>query len=205
VPDVVMADGGKGIGAALNWLAAQSPDRSFLRCLSAYHLRGQLTRQFAELARKCGFQPGDLAARLENWSFSFSAAAWQAWWSDYEARLVAQGIPPSSWPRKWTKETMPIVDAQMAILDENRILPRSTGSLEATLFQIVKPSLSGRAQGFGNLARTNRLLDLMTLRTNGYFDDLGAVAQRLASDARSHSNTTSCGREKSRRAMATIS
>ena len=124
-----------------------------------------------------------------------------AWWSDYEARLVAQGVPRSSWPNKWIKEIKPTVDAQMPVLDANRILPRSTGALEATLFQTVKPSLSGRAQGFGNLARTNRLLDLMTLRANGYFDDLGAVTERLANDARSHDGFMPLVREVADRRM----
>jgi len=201
VHDEVMANAGKGIGFALNWLAAQHPDQSFLKCLSAYHLRNQLNRQFAELARKCGFQPGDLTARLENWSFAHSEAAWLAWWSDYEARLVGQGVPASSWPNKWTKEIKPTMDAQMPVLDANRILARSTGALEATLFRTVKPSLSGRAQGFGDLARTNRLLDLMTLRANGYFDDLGAVTECLANDARSHGGFMPLVREVTDRRM----
>ena len=112
--------------------------------------------------------------------------AWRAWWSDYETRLRAQGIPESAWPCKWITEVKPKVDRQMDVLDDEHVLPRSTGSLEATLFKIVKPSLSGRAQGFGNLTRTNRLLDLMVLRANGVFDNLGSITEQLNADARSH-------------------
>ncbi len=80
----------------------------------------------------------------------------------------------------------PVVDAQMVVFDETRVLPRSTGALEATLFEVVKQSMTWRGPGFGNLERTNRLLDLMTLRANGSFDNLHAVTDALAADARNH-------------------
>ncbi len=184
VPDIVMADGGPGIGAAVRWLKKTNPGKPFAVCLSAYHLRLQLRRQFANLTSKHHFEPGDLQDRLRNWSFSSSSVSWQTWWSDYENRLRAQGIAPSAWPRKWMNEVKPTVDAQMLVLDQSHVLPRSTGSLEATLFDIVKPSMNARGQGFGNLERTNRLLDLMTLRANGVFDNLQSVTDALVADAR---------------------
>ena len=186
VPDIVMADGGKGIGGAVRWLEKTNPSRPFLTCLSAYHLRSQLQRQFTKTAKPLGFEPGDLIERLENWSFASSGVAWRAWWSDYETRMRAQGIPESVWPTRWIKEVKPKVDMQMDVLDDEHVLPRSTGSLEATLFKVVKPSLTGRAQGFGNLTRTNRLLDLMVLRANGYFDNLSHVTGQLSADALQH-------------------
>ena len=131
-------------------------------------------------------EPAELEARLENWSFFSSKVAWDAWWADYEARMLAQGIPSSTQPMKWINETKPIVDAQMEVLDAERILPRSTGTLEATLFESVKGSLTDRAQGFGNILRTNRLLNLMVLRANGVFEQRGAVPERLNADARMH-------------------
>ncbi len=184
VPDIVLADGGTGIGAAARWLEKSNPGKPFQVCLSAYHLRAQLRRQLGHLMTKYGFAPGDLSDRLLNWSFSSSSVAWQNWWSDYEQRLHAQQIPTSSWPRKWIDEVKPRVDEQMPILDESHVLPRSTGSLEATLFDIVKPSMTARGQGFGNLERTNRLLDLMTLRANGALDNLQSVTEALVADAR---------------------
>ncbi len=186
VPDIIMADGGQGIASAVRWLRKEHPDQPFQRCLSAYHLRMQLRRQFTKLAGDCGFQAGDLVDRLENWSFIESEGAWLSWWADYEARLAAQRIPEAAKPHQWIRDVKPVVDAQMSILDEHRILPRSTGALEATLFRVVKPSMSGRAQGFGNLERTNRLLDLMTMKANGAFDNLGPVAAQLAEDAKRH-------------------
>lgn len=186
VPDIVMADGGRGIGAATRWLSDANPDKPFLTSLSAYHLRQQLLRQLATLTREYGFQPGDLASRLENWSFIESTFSWTTWWNNYETRLTSQDLPKTAWPTRWIDKTKPIVDAQMPVLDEHRVLPRSTGALESMLFHVVKPSLSGRALGFGNLERTNRLLDLMTLNANGEFDDLSKVTAALASDARKH-------------------
>lgn len=185
VPDLIIADGSKSIGTAATWLAQRYPDQPFQLCLSAYHVRQQLLRQFDTLAAKCGFQPGDLAQRLDDWSFIESVFAWQAWWGDYERRLRAQAIPKTAWPNKWINENKPLVDAQMPLFDEHRVVPRSTGALEAALFRIVKPSLSGRALGFGNLERTNRLLDLMVLRANGQFDNLAGVVAKMNADARS--------------------
>lgn len=186
VPDIIVADGGPGIGAAVRALAERNPGRPFTLCLSAYHLRRQLLRQFSVLTKPHGFRPGDLEDRLADWSFCASSVAWQTWWGDYEARLVAQGIPPSAWPNRWITSVKPVVDAQMVVFDETRVLPRSTGALEATLFEVVKQSMTWRGPGFGNLERTNRLLDLMTLRANGSFDNLHAVTDALAADARNH-------------------
>jgi hypothetical protein len=186
VPDIVMADGGTGIGAAVRWLEKSNPGKPFAVCLSAYHLRQQLRRQLAKLSSEHNFRPGDLEDRLQNWSFSSSSVAWHTWWGDYENRMRAQKIAPSAWPHKWINEVKPRVDAQMPVLDQSRVLPRSTGSLEATLFDIVKPTMNVRGPGFGNLERTNRLLDLMTLRANGVFDNLQTVANALVTDALLH-------------------
>jgi hypothetical protein len=186
VPDILLADGSRGIAAAAAWLEKSNPDKPFLLCLSAFHLRSQLLRQLDVREREYGFRAGDLEQRLENWSFVATTFSWNAWWVDYTTRLQAQGIPVTAWPTKWINEIKPIVDKQMPVLDEHRVLPRSTGALESVLFRVVKPSLELRALGFGNLERTNRLLDLMTLRANDQFDDMGKVVALLNADARKH-------------------
>jgi hypothetical protein len=186
VPDIVLADGGAGITIATTWLHEQNPNTGFTTFLSAYHLRHQLLGQMSTLTHEYGFHPGDLALRVENWSFIESSFSWQAWWSDYENRMTSQRLPKTAWPKKWMESIKPIVDEQMPVLDEHHVLPRSTGALESVLFRIVKPSLSGRALGFGNLERTNRLLDLMTLNANGYFEDRANIATLLVADARGH-------------------
>jgi hypothetical protein len=183
-PDYVIADGGKGIAAALRTLARQDC-QPFQTILSAYHVRLQLRRMFAKVNRlhPGGFQPGDLDTDLELWRFCSSSDAWQAWWTRLEDRLVAQGVPPSTWQTNWLRDYKGIVDAQMPLLDELKVLPRTTGALESTLFTIVKPSILGRARAFGNLGRTNRLLDLMVLRANGQLDSIATVSEQLRADA----------------------
>ncbi len=186
VPDLLIADGSKSISSAAQLLAARHPDQPFQMCLSAFHVRNQLTSQFAKLRESYGFQPGDLALRLDNWSFIESSFSWQTWWSDYERRLAAQGIPGTAHRADWIETKKPLVDAQMPLFDEFHVVPRSTGALEATLFRVVKPSLSGRSLGFGNLERTNRLLDLMVLRANNELDSVATLVAKMNADARSH-------------------
>jgi hypothetical protein len=186
VPDVLMADGSTAIATATRWLARMNPGKSFVTSPSAYHLRIQLFRQLASSSKNYGFESGNLVARLENWSFIESSLSWQTWWSDYLKLMDQQSVPKSAIPGKWVKETKPIVDNWMHLLDDHSVMPRSTEELETVLFKVVEPSLSGRALGFGNLQRTNRLLDLLTLKANGQFEDLQMVAAALNKDAREH-------------------
>lgn len=183
-PDYVIADGGKGIQGALGTLAKRD-GQPFQMLLSAYHVRKHLRRMFAKLERTHpgGFAPGDLDVDLELWRFCSSSEAWQDWWARFEARVQAQGVPPSSWVTDWVRDYKAIVDEQMPVLDELRLLPRTTGGLESVLFNTVKPSILGRARAFGNLGRTNRLLDLMVLRANGQLDSVAKVSEKLRADA----------------------
>lgn len=183
VPDVVIADGGKGIGGALRTMQRRH-GADFQQMLSAYHVRKQLRRLFATLERKHpgGFSPGDLDDDLETWKFCHSEAAWQQWWSRFEQRATAQGIPYTTWQTDWVRDYKPLVDAQMPMLDEIKVLPRTTGALEATLFNTIKPAILGRARTFGNLVRTNRLMDLMVLHADGQLASTAAVARALRRD-----------------------
>lgn len=78
----------------------------------------------------------------------------------------------------------PVFDRQMPVLDALGMLPRTTGALEAVLFKTVTPSIDSRSRGFGNLVRTNRLLDLMVLHANGQLDNAAAVAAALRREPR---------------------
>lgn len=49
--------------------------------------------------------------------------------------------------------------------------------------RVIEPVLAGRRATFGNVERTNTLLDLAVARSHGAFDDLGEVATQLRSDA----------------------
>jgi len=181
----VLSDGATGIFQAVRRTLAAG-GREFQPMLSAYHIRKQLRRLFTTMHKRGGFHPGQLDVELENWSFCASSAAWESWWAQLEARARAQGMPPSSWNTKWVQQFKPVVDAQMPVLDELGTVPRTSGALEAVLHNTIKPSVISRARGFGNLARTNRLMDLMVLAANNHLDNAAGLSQVLRTDAEDH-------------------
>ena len=189
-PDYVIADGGKGIEPAVKALAERTgEDVTFIT--SAYHVREQLRRVIAKARRaKAAFRPGDLATRVESFEPTGSREAWEGWWSDYERRLHAQGVPRSGWPVRARAESYERTAAQLDALAPWPQIPRSTGHLEDLLTRYVKASIKPRARGFGNLARTNALLDLIVLRANGYLDDHARIVAVLRADAAEHAAAT---------------
>jgi DNA polymerase III epsilon subunit-like protein len=98
--------------------------------LSAYHVRKQLRRLIKTLQKRGTFHAGHLDLELETWAFCASAAAWESWWSQFEARCRAQGFAPSAWNTKWVAQFKPVFDKQMPVLDELRTAPRTSGALE---------------------------------------------------------------------------
>lgn len=62
-------------------------------------------------------------------------------------------------------------------------IPASTGALEAILATSISPLLEGRSEAMGNIARTNQLLDLVTLQLNGQLNHADWVAERIRADA----------------------
>jgi hypothetical protein len=183
VPDFVIADGGKGIEPAVKALAERTGHEvTFIT--SAYHLREHLRRVIIKArAAKASFTPGDLASRVEAFGPTSSKAAWVKWWRDYERRLTAQGVPRSGWPVKAKGESYQRTIDQLDALAPWPDVPRSTGALEDLFARYVKASIKPRGRGFGNLIRTNQLLDLFVLRANNYFDDHARVVQVLRKDS----------------------
>lgn len=183
VPDFVIADGGKGIESAVTALAERTGQEvTFIT--SAYHVRNQLRRVIAKARRsKVAFSPGDLAAQVEKFGPTQSRQAWEDWWADYERRLVAQSVPRSGWPVRQKQESYERTRDQLDALAPWPDIPRSTGHLEDLFSRYVKASIKPRGRGFGNLIRTNQLLDLFVLRANGYFDDHANVISVLRRDA----------------------
>ena len=183
VPDFVIADGGKGIEPAVKLLAERTGQEvTFIT--SAYHVREQLRRVIAKArASRAAFSPGDLAGRVEKFGPTQSREAWEQWWTDYERRLIAQGVPRSGWPIRAKAESYQRTIDQLDALAPWPDIPRSTGHLEDLFSRYVKASIKPRGRGFGNLIRTNQLLDLFVLRANGYFDDHARVIAALRADA----------------------
>jgi hypothetical protein len=54
----------------------------------------------------------------------------------------------------------------------------------------IDPLLERRRTGFGNIERTNHLLDLVVALEHGAFDNLAEVARQLRDDATGHGGWT---------------
>lgn len=183
VPDVVVADGGKGIKPAVDALAART-GRDILFVTSQFHVKAQLGRAI-DKARKAKptFDPGSLLSDLEHDRLFASRAAWEAWWETYERRLVSQGVPRSGWPTTWKRDYYADIGDQLDALAPFPDVPRTTGALENLMVRFVKASMKRRAPGLGNLPRTQQLLDGYVVYANGYFDDLARAVAALRADA----------------------
>lgn len=185
VPDVVVADGGKGIRPAVEALAART-GHDIVFVTSHFHVKKQLGRAI-DKARKAraAFDIGSLADDIEHDRVFAGRDAWEAWWTAYERRMDAQGVPASGRPGKQKDALYGPVGAHLDALAPFPDIPRTTGALEALVVRYVKASLKRRAQGLGNLARTQQMLDLFVLHANGYFDDTPRVVAALRDDATS--------------------
>jgi hypothetical protein len=184
VPDVVVADGGKGIRPAVEELAADT-GQEVLFISSHFHVKQQLGRLLARTRKAApGFNTGDLEAEVARGSLLSSAEEWDRWWKTYEQRRQAQNVPDN--PKKRRERTTNLrkpVHSQLQALATLPDIPRSTGALEDLVARHVKPTFTARSRGFGNLPRTQQLLDLMVLHTCGYFDNLTHAIRLLHEDA----------------------
>lgn len=69
-------------------------------------------------------------------------------------------------------------------------MPLSTGGLETLIAMRIDPLLERRRTGFGNIERTNHLLDLVVALEHGAFDNLAEVARQLRDDGARHGGWT---------------
>jgi hypothetical protein len=183
VPDFVVADGGKGIRPAVEALAART-GHDIVFVTSHFHVKDQIGSVIDKARRaKTAFDPGSLADDVDHDRMLTSRDAWQGWWEAYERRLKAQGVPRSGWPARQKRDLYDLVSGHLDALALFPDIPRSTGHLENLLTRHLKPSMKRRSQGFGNLPRTQQLLDLFVLHVNGYFDDMPNVVTVLRADA----------------------
>lgn len=115
--------------------------------------------------------------------------AWKAWWDTLEKLLRSHKLPLGGVKsRRKTYEAR--VSRMLGTFNRHRTLPLSTGGLEAIIQRQIQPLLAGRRSGFGNIERTNNLLDLVVARANGAFDNLNDVAKLLREDAVRHEGWT---------------
>lgn len=187
IPDFIVSDGASGIISAVRSLRRQHPERQIGWAISAHHIRDMAQDNIARSIKAFpGFQPGALLDDATSLRFVRSREAFDAWWEAMWRRMDSQNLPANLRWRRWQGQYKPLIEDGLTELDAWPGVPRSTGALEALIEREVEPTLTVRAQGFGNLIRTNALLDLVTLRLAGKIDRTGPVAEQLRQDVRAN-------------------
>jgi hypothetical protein len=196
-PDFVVADAGTGISAAIR----AHYDPAHTRFVpSLWHLGQKVEEALTDTPRARRLAPsgsseliGPLADQLRKLSRSSGvlddAAAWSSWWDEL-MKLLASHRLPSEKIRKRRSNYEPAMSAVLADLASHPGVPVSTGGLETLIAKQVKPLLAMRRTSFGNIERTNSLMDLVVARQHGAFDDLGEVAALLRRDTEAHQGYT---------------
>ena len=190
LPDVIVSDGAQSIRRAVNELRrATREDIGWV--LSKHHLRNRIRDLLTSLEshRDFPFQtPSHLAEQVDGPGRSLLAGVdeWNDWWGRLDAALAAQNIPPELHPDNWRRTYDATVVESLEWWTANPTLPGSTGAVETVLSRQVVPFLSGRYARMTNLARTNLLLNLLTLRLNAQLGSVASVSGRIVSDLRAN-------------------
>lgn len=195
-PDFVVADAGTGIRKAVEahfdpartrfvpslWhlqrtvVAALADTRgAFVKAGDGKRLRGELAEHLARLGRE---SPA-LADR----------AGWQGWRDELEQLCADLGLPRDKVHTRRERYEQPFAEALEALAAQPQV-PLTTGGLETLIAKRIDPLLERRRAGFGNIERTNHLLDLVAALEHGAFDNLADVARRLREDAATYDGWT---------------
>lgn len=186
-PDFVVADAGTGQYAAVR---AHYPNTVFVPSL--WHI-GQAIRTAlrdvpaAHVVTATGrTQHPDLEAHLHQLRHGTDALAspegHAIWWDELLGWARHHRVPVEKLNGR-RRDYEPRVAAAIPMLVAQPQVPISTGGLEAIQRRVLVPILAGRRAVFGNIERTNTLLDLAVAREHGAFDDLAEVARLLRRDA----------------------
>lgn len=186
-PDFVVADAGTGQLAAVG---AHYPNTVFVP--SVWHL-GQAIRTAlrdvpaAHVVTAAGkvLHP-DLEAHLHQLRRGTDALATPQgharWWDELLTWARQHRVPVEKLNGR-RRDYEPRMAAAIPMLAAHPQVPISTGGLEAIQRRVLAPILAGRRAVFGNIERTNTLLDLAVAREHGAFDNLADVARLLRRDA----------------------
>lgn len=195
-PDFVVADAGTGIAAAIAsrfdpqrtkfipslWHLSQRIDLALADTRGAHtttatgrELIGPLARHLRRLGRD-----SDALA---------SVAGWSQWWDKLEDLLRFHQLPLDK-VRTQRRNNEARMAAVLPDIARHPQLPVSTGGLETLMTKTIHPLLAMRRTAFGNLERTNLLLDLAVAYHHGVFDDPDHVAQLIRDDADAHDGWT---------------
>lgn len=188
-PDVVVSDAATGQGAAV---AAHYPTSVFVP--SVWHIGQKIRETLADVSpawhqtvsgRLLHPDLQVMFGQVRRGSTVLSdVAAWSGWWDTLVAWMRERRLPVDALLRKRSVYE-PRMAAAIPFLGAHPEVPISTGGLETVQQRVLEPILAGRRSMFGNVERTNRLLDLAVAREHGAFDDVQAVARLLRADATS--------------------
>jgi hypothetical protein len=182
VPDLIVSDAATPIVAAVQrHFAAPGP----LFVPSLWHMRRALENNALEHALRTEHAPqlrSHLAELARDNPVLSSVAAWSHWWDELERLAHASGAVKAGDLRRSRENYEPRMAAALPALLADPRLRMSTGGLERVIAQTVEPLLAGRRHQFGNIERTNSLLDLAVCRAEGAFVDLNAVAALIEAD-----------------------
>ncbi len=192
-PDIIVSDAATSIRLAVadHWRGDQP-----LLVPSTWHLRRALETNALSEALKVKNDAGKaLAAHLGGLSRDGTALSsvegWHDWWAKLDVLARATGkVKPRSLAAAHDNYERRMADALPALLAEPRIV-QSTGGLESQLRSQVGSVLRPpRKQHFGNIERTNNLMDLVVVRANDGFVDLIAVASLIEAEEVPHNGRT---------------
>lgn len=195
-PDFVVADAGTGIAAAV--AARYHPQRTkFIPSL--WHLTQRIDLALADTrgAHTTTVNGreliGPLARHLRHLGRDSDAlasvAGWSQWWDELEDLLRFHQLPLDK-VRTQRRNNEARMAAVLPDIARHPSLPVSTGGLETLMTKTIHPLLAMRRTAFGNLERTNLLLDLAIAYHHGVFDDPNHVAQLIRDDAAAHGGWT---------------
>jgi hypothetical protein len=159
-------------GGLTNAVRARFPDAELYLC--EWHLRHALERLMAKI-RSDEVHREAIDELLPQVEVAFTDPSF---WTPFLERAHAAGIPRLS---DWLNSTGRVVEEQFARRGPRCTRPSdrplSTSPLDA-FTNSIRASIQPRAYGLKNRQRTNRMLMLMQLHTNGQ-DDVHAYTQRI--------------------------
>jgi len=191
-PDMIVSDAATPILSAVrkHWPAAPP-----LAVPSTWHMVQALSNNALKRPVR-GYTPETAALRAHLFSLGrdhpglSSVAGWSAWWDELERLALATGRVSIGDLRTSRANYEGRMAAALPLLLADPRLPISTGGLEASMRAAVGDILHHREQHFGNIERTNSLLDLAVCRSLGLLSDLNEVAARIEADEVPHGGWT---------------
>ena len=183
-PDIIVSDAATPIRLAV---AAHWRGHEPLLVPSTWHLRRALETNALSDALAVKGEPGKaLVAHLGDLSRDGPALAsiegWHHWWEELDRLAAATGkVKRRSLAAANDNYEARMAAALPALLADPRIV-QSTGGPERQMRSQLGRILYGRKHQFGNIERTNNLLDLVVVREHGGFVDLNGVARLIEGD-----------------------